>query len=50
MRKKLLSHLRDSQLIVPIYFLSDIYFVLLEVPEGASSHSGIPAAQRGEFT
>lgn len=42
--------LHDAQLIVPINYLSEIYSVLLEVPEGASSHSGIPAAQRGEFT
>lgn len=33
-----------------IYYLNGIHFLLLEVLEGASSHTGIPAAQRGEFT
>lgn len=33
-----------------VYYLNGVHFVLLEVPEGASSHTGIPAAQRGEFT
>lgn len=35
---------------VLIYYLNGIHFVLLEVLEGAGSHTGIPAAQRGEFT
>lgn len=37
-------------MILLIYFLNIINFVLLEVLEGSSSHTGIPAAQRGEFT